>query len=52
MERAQVSDVENLYVHGSHGSQNVADKRIRRQEHFRKIGVHAFINREFCRQRS
>jgi multidrug efflux pump subunit AcrB len=53
-ERAQLSDVGNLYVYSSQGSQKVplrtvssvanemATERIRRQEHFRTIGVHAF----------
>jgi multidrug efflux pump subunit AcrB len=53
-ERAQLSDVENLYVYSSQGSQKVplrsvssvvnqmVTQRIRRQEHFRTIGVHAF----------
>ena len=53
-ERAQLSDVENLYVYSSQGSQKVplrsvssvanemVTERIRRQEHFRTIGVHAF----------
>jgi multidrug efflux pump subunit AcrB len=53
-ERAQLSDVENLYVFSSQSStklplraissiQNEMDtERIRRQEHFRTIGVHAF----------
>ena len=54
-ERAQLSDVENLYVYSSQGSQKVpacaqsrqwrievVTKRIRRQEHFCTIGVHAF----------
>ena len=54
MERAQLSDVENLYVYSSQGPQKVplrtvssvvnkmVTERIRRQEHFRTIGVHAF----------
>jgi multidrug efflux pump subunit AcrB len=54
IERAQLSDVENLYVYSSQGSQKVplstvssvvnrmVTERIRRQEHFRTIGVHAF----------
>ena len=53
-ERAQLSDVQNLYVYSSQGSQKVplrtvssvsnemVTERIRRQEHFRMIGVHAF----------
>ena len=53
-ERAQLSDVENLYVYSSRGSQKVplrtvssvvntmVTERIRRQEHFRMIGIHAF----------
>ena len=53
-ERARLSDVENLYVYSSQGSQKVplrtvssvanemVTERIRRQEHFRTIGVHAF----------
>jgi multidrug efflux pump subunit AcrB len=53
-ERAQLSDVENLYVYSSQGLQKVPlrsvssvtnqmeTERIRRQEHFRMIGVHAF----------
>jgi multidrug efflux pump subunit AcrB len=53
-ERAQLSDVENLYVYSSQGPQKVplrtvstvinemVTERIRRQEHFRTIGVHAF----------
>lgn len=53
-ERAQLSDVENLYVYSSQGPQKVplrtvssvvnemVAKRIRRQEHFRTIGIHAF----------
>jgi multidrug efflux pump subunit AcrB len=53
-ERAQLSDVENLYVYSSQGPQKVplrtvssvvnemTTERIRRQEHFRTIGVHAF----------
>ncbi len=53
-ERAQLSDVENLYVYSSQGLQKVplrtvssvanemVTERIRRQEHFRTIGVHAF----------
>jgi multidrug efflux pump subunit AcrB len=54
MERAQLSDVENLYVYSSDGSQKVplrgvssvvnriTTERIRRQELFRTIGVHAY----------
>jgi multidrug efflux pump subunit AcrB len=54
MERAQLSDVENLYVYSSQGSQKVPlrtvssvvnqmmTERIRRQEHFRTVGVHAY----------
>jgi multidrug efflux pump subunit AcrB len=55
LERGQLSDVQNLYVYSSsEGSQKVplrsvssvvnrmATERIRRQEHFRTIGVHAF----------
>jgi multidrug efflux pump subunit AcrB len=53
-ERAQLSEVENLYVYSSQGSEKVplrtvssvatemVSERIRRQEHFRTIGVHAF----------
>ena len=53
-ERAQLSDVENLYVYASQGQQKIPlrsvstirneleTERIRRQEHFRTIGVHAF----------
>ena len=53
-ERAQLSDVEDLYVYASQGLQKVplrsissianemTTERIRRQEHFRTIGVHAF----------
>ena len=53
-ERAQLSDVENLYVYSSQGPQKIplrsvssivnemTTERIRRQEHFRTIGVHAF----------
>ena len=53
-ERAQLSDVQNLYVYSSQGLQKVplrtvssvanemVTERIRRQEHFRMIGVHAF----------
>ncbi len=53
-ERAQLSDVENLYVYSSQALQKVplrtvssvanemVTERIRRQEHFRTIGVHAF----------
>jgi multidrug efflux pump subunit AcrB len=53
-ERAQLSDVENLYIYSSQGSQKIplrsvstavnqmVTERIRRQEHFRTIGVHAF----------
>ncbi len=53
-ERAQLSDVKNLYVYSSQGPQKVplrsvssivnemVTERIRRQEHFRMIGVHAF----------
>jgi multidrug efflux pump subunit AcrB len=54
MERAQLGDVENLYVYSSQGPQKVplrmvssvvdemTTERIRRQEHFRTIGIHAF----------
>ena len=54
LERGQLSDVQNLYVYSSQGSQKVPlrtvssvvnkmmTERIRRQEHFRTIGVHAF----------
>ncbi len=54
MQRAQLSDVQNLYVYSSQGSQKVPlrsvssvntqmmTERIRRQEHFRTIGVHVF----------
>ena len=54
MERAQLSDVENLYVYSSVGPQKVPlgtvstivnrmiTERIRRQEHFRTVGVHVF----------
>ncbi len=53
-QRAQLSDIENLYVYASQGDQKVPlrsvstiqnqleTERIRRQEHFRTIGVHAF----------
>jgi multidrug efflux pump subunit AcrB len=53
-ERAQLSAVEDLYVYSSQGTQRVplrsistisnemVPERIRRQEHFRTIGVHAF----------
>lgn len=52
--RAQLSDVENLYVYSSRGSQKVplrtvpsvvnemVTERIRCQGHFSTIGVHAF----------
>jgi len=54
MERAQLSDVQNLYVYSSQGSQKVplrtvssvvnqmVTERIRRQEHFRTVGVHIY----------
>ena len=55
MERAQLSDVQNLYVYSSSpGLQKVplgtvssvvnqmATERIRRQEHFRTVGVHVY----------
>ena len=53
-ERAQLSDVQNLYVYSSQGSQKVplrtvssvvnqmVTERIRRQEHFRTVGVHVY----------
>jgi multidrug efflux pump subunit AcrB len=53
-QRAQLSDIENLYVYSSQGQQKIPLRsvstiqneletgRIRRQEHFRTIGVHAF----------
>ena len=53
-ERAQLSDLENLYVYASQGQQKISLRsvsrlenqletvRIRRQEHFRTIGVHAY----------
>ena len=53
-ERARLSDVENLYVYSSRGPQKVplrtvssvanemVTERIRRQEHFRMIGIHAY----------
>src|SRR5262249_40388299 len=53
-ERAQLSDIENIYVYYSEGLQKITlryvssvvnqmvTERIRRQEHFRTIGVHAF----------
>jgi multidrug efflux pump subunit AcrB len=53
-ERTQLSDVNNLYVYSSSGQSKVPlrsvstinnyleTERIRRQEHFRTIGVHAF----------
>lgn len=53
-ERAQLSDVQNLYVYSSQGPQKIplrsvssvinemTTERIRREEHFRTIGVHAF----------
>jgi multidrug efflux pump subunit AcrB len=54
MERAQLSDVQDLYVYSSQGSEKVplrsvstivnhiVTERIRRQEHFRMIGVHGY----------
>ncbi len=54
LERAQLSDVENLYVYSSQGSQKVPlrtvssvvsqmeTERVRRQEHFRTVGIHAY----------
>ena len=54
LERAQLSDVQNLYVYSSQGSQKVplrtvssvvnqmVTERIRRQEHFRTVGVHVY----------
>jgi multidrug efflux pump subunit AcrB len=53
-ERAQLSDVEDLYVYSSQSAlktplrsvstvkNQMTTERIRRQEHFRTIGVHAF----------
>jgi multidrug efflux pump subunit AcrB len=53
-ERASLSDIQNIYVTSSDGKQKIplesiasiettlADRRIRRQEHFRTIGVHAY----------
>ena len=53
-ERAQLSDVENLYVFSSQNTEKLPlrsissvqnemeTQRIRRQEHFRTIGVHAY----------
>ena len=53
-QRANLSDIENLYVYSSSGPQKIplraistmdtemATQRIRRQEHFRMIGVHAW----------
>ena len=53
-ERAQLSDIQNLYVYSSTGQQKVPlrsisktqnyleTERIRRQEHFRTVGVHAW----------
>ena len=53
-ERAKLSDLENLYVYSSQGLEKVPLRsvsriqneletvRIRRQEHFRTIGVHAY----------
>jgi multidrug efflux pump subunit AcrB len=53
-ERGQLSDVQNLYVYASQGSQKVPlmqissierameTQRIRRREHFRTVGVQAF----------
>jgi multidrug efflux pump subunit AcrB len=53
-ERAQLSDINNLYVYSSTGQQKVPlrsvstiqnyleTERIRRQEHFRTVGVHAW----------
>ena len=53
-ERAQLSDIEDLYVYSSQGPQKIplrsvssvvnemTTERIRRQEHFRMIGVHAW----------
>jgi len=54
MERAQISDVQNLYLYSSQGPQKVPlrtvssvanqmeTERIRRQEHFRTVGVHVY----------
>jgi multidrug efflux pump subunit AcrB len=54
LERGQLSDVQNLYVYSSQGSQKVPlrtvssvinrmmTERIRRQEHFRTLGIHVF----------
>ena len=53
-QRAQLSDVQNVYVYSSTGPQRIplravsdirkqlVTQRIRRQEHFRTIGVHAW----------
>jgi len=53
-ERASLSDIQNIYVTSTDGKQKIplqsiasiettlADRRIRRQEHFRTIGVHAY----------
>jgi len=53
-ERAQLADIENLYVYASSGQEKVplqtvssvraelTTQRIRREEHFRTIGVHAW----------
>jgi multidrug efflux pump subunit AcrB len=53
-ERAQLSDIEDLYVYSTRGQQKVPIRsvssiqnsmeiqRIRRQEHFRMIGIHAY----------
>ena len=53
-ERAQLSEIENLYVFSSQNptrlplraissvENKMETERIRRQEHFRNIGVHAF----------
>ena len=53
-ERASLSDIQNIYITSSDGKQKIplesiasiettlADRRIRRLEHFRTIGVHAY----------
>ena len=55
-QRAQLSDLENLYVYASQGQEKIPlrsvstihneleTERIRRQEHFRTIGVHAYAH--------
>jgi multidrug efflux pump subunit AcrB len=53
-ERASLSDIQNIYVTTANGAEKIplasvasfetdlTDRRIRRQEHFRTIGVHAY----------